>query len=42
MATLTHHKKSVRAMALHPKEYAPLTHGSQPHFLKASFFFLFL
>lgn len=21
MATLTHHKKSVRAMALHPKEY---------------------
>ena len=29
MTTLTHHKKSVRALALHPTEYVPLTRFSQ-------------
>ena len=31
MATLTYHKKSVRALAMHPSECAPLTQSLRAH-----------
>jgi len=31
MATLTYHKKSVRALAMHPSECAPLTQSLCTH-----------